>query len=64
LDWSFLVKAAGLFLLFAGLAIVLSAFVLLSSTSPRAAFVLAGIAIQILGLFLTFRAHYTPAEER
>jgi NADH:ubiquinone oxidoreductase subunit 6 (subunit J) len=55
-------KAAGLFLLFAGFAIVLSAFILLSPNAPRAVFVMAGIAIQILGLFLTFRAHYTLEE--
>jgi hypothetical protein len=57
-------KAAGLFLLFAGFAIVLSAFVILPSNAPRAGFVVAGIAVQILGLGLTFRAHYTLGEER
>lgn len=52
-------KAVGFLLLCAGLAIVVSAFALLSTTAPRGAFVLAGIAVQALGLILTFRAHYT-----
>lgn len=56
-------KAAGLLLLCAGFAIVLSALVLLSISAPRGAFVLAGIAVQMLGLILTFRAHYTLGEE-
>ena len=56
-------KAAGLLLLFAGFCIVVSAFALLSSSAPRAAFVLAGIAVQILGLVLTFRSHFTLNEE-
>ncbi len=57
-------KAAGLFLLFAGFAIVLSAFVLLSSSSPRNLFVWAGMAVQLLGLVLTFRSHITLDEGR
>jgi hypothetical protein len=57
-------KAVGFLLLCAGLAIVLSALVLLSASAPRGAFVLAGIAVQTLGLILTFRAHYSLDEER
>jgi hypothetical protein len=57
-------KAAGFLLLFAGFAIVLSVFVLLSAKAPRSAFVLAGIAVQILGLGLAFRSHMTLDEER
>jgi hypothetical protein len=57
-------KAAGLFLLFAGFAIVLSAFVLLSSSSPRNLFVWAGMAVQLIGLVLTFRSHITLDEAR
>jgi uncharacterized membrane protein len=57
-------KAVGLLLLCAGFAIVLSAFVLLSTGASRGAFVLAGIAVQILGLILAFRAHYTLDEEQ
>lgn len=52
-------KAAGFLLLFAGFAIMLSTFLLLSSNAPRGLFVLSGIAVQVLGLVLTFRAHYT-----
>jgi hypothetical protein len=44
--------------------IVLSAFVLLPTSAHRTAFVLAGIAVQMLGLILTFRAHSTLDEER
>ena len=55
-------KTVGLFLLFAGFALVLSALLLLSSNAPRGVFILAGIAVQILGLILTFRAHFTLDE--
>jgi hypothetical protein len=57
-------KAAGLVLLFAGFAIVLSTFLLLSLSAPRSIFVLAGIAVQLLGLGLTFRAHLNLSEGR
>lgn len=57
-------KAAGLFLLFAGFAIVVSTFMLLSASAPRAMFVLAGIGVQLLGLVLTFRSHLSLEEER
>jgi NADH:ubiquinone oxidoreductase subunit 6 (subunit J) len=57
-------KVAGLFLLFAGFVLVSSALVLLPPNAPRGAFVLAGIAVQILGLVLTFRAHLSPDEGR
>ncbi len=50
-------KAAGIFLLFAGFAIVLSTFMLLSANAPHVPFVCAGIAVQLLGLVLTFRSH-------
>jgi hypothetical protein len=55
-------KAAGLFLLFAGFIIVMSALVVLSPNAPRVAFMVAGIVIQIIGLLLTFRAHYSEGE--
>ena len=57
-------KAAGFVLLGAGLALVLSTFILLPLNSLRGAFILAGIAVQVLGLVLTFRAHLTPDEGR
>ena len=57
-------KAAGLLMLFAGFAIVLSAFVLLSTRQPRIPFVLAGVAVQLIGLGLTFRSHVALDEEQ
>ena len=42
-------KVAGFLLLCAGFAIVLCTFLLLSAAAPRAAFVLAGIAVQAPG---------------
>jgi divalent metal cation (Fe/Co/Zn/Cd) transporter len=57
-------KAAGFFLLFTGFVIVLSAFALLSTSAPRAPFVWAGIAVQLLGLVLTFRSHLNLDEEQ
>jgi hypothetical protein len=56
-------KVAGFLLMCAGFAIVLCTFMLLSGSAPRAAFLLAGIAVQALGLALVFRAHITPYEE-
>jgi hypothetical protein len=38
--------------------------VVLSPNAPRGAFMVAGIVIQILGLLLTFRAHYSEGEGR
>lgn len=57
-------KAAGILLLVAGFTIVLCAFLLLSAGASRVAFVLAGIVVQVGGLALTFRAHYTLDEGR
>ena len=56
-------KVTGFLLLCAGFAIVLCTFLLLSTSAPRSAFVLAGIAVQALGLMLVFRAHFTLGEE-
>ena len=52
-------KAAGILLLITGLVLVVSTFALLHPTSPRGAFVIAGIAVQVLGLIILFRAHLT-----
>ena len=61
-------KAAGLLLLLAGWAIVLTAIVLLPGGAARVAFVFAGIGIEALGMVLVTRAHIpevdTRAEER
>jgi hypothetical protein len=57
-------KIAGLLLLIVGWLLVLAAVVLLAAPAPRSGFVLAGAAVEILGLFLAFRAHSAPAGER
>jgi NaMN:DMB phosphoribosyltransferase len=56
-------KLAGILLLLAGWAIVLSALALLRSTPALADFVLAGTVIELLGLFLMFRSHVHMSEE-
>ncbi len=50
-------RVAGLLLLPAGAAIVLSAVALLPGAGTRAAFVLAGMGVEILGLGLLARFH-------
>jgi hypothetical protein len=56
-------KIAGLLLLLAGCALVLSALVLLNSLPSRMGFVLAGIAVEILVFVLLARSHI-PAPKR
>ena len=54
-------KLAGLLLLLAGWVLVLAAIVLLPSAAAACmAFVLAGIAVEILGLVLFARTHLPP----
>jgi uncharacterized membrane protein YccC len=50
-------KLLGFVLLLSGWAIVLTAVALLAQDVPRAAFVLAGIGVEIVGLVLVIRAH-------
>jgi hypothetical protein len=50
-------KFAAVMLLLAGWIILLAAVVLLVSPAPRAAFVLAGMAVEVLGLAILFRSH-------
>jgi hypothetical protein len=50
-------KLAGFLLLVAGWAIVVFAVALLPSAGVRAGFVLAGIAVESLGLALAVRSH-------
>lgn len=58
-------KFLGFLLLLAGWAIVLTAVALLPSAAPRAGFVLAGIAVEVLGTGLVIRAHLlSPGELR
>jgi hypothetical protein len=54
-------KVAGFLLLVAGWVIALSAVALIPSPNARVAFVLAGMAVQILGLVLALRPPHTPA---
>lgn len=53
-------RIAGFLLLPAGFGIVLSAIVLLRAGVPQGAFVLAGVAIEILGLVQIFRSYPRP----
>jgi len=46
----------------AGWVIVLSALEMLGSATPRTAFVLAGFAVEVLGMALAFRAHAVQPE--
>jgi hypothetical protein len=57
-------KVLGFLLLLAGWFLVLAAIVLFASPPLRAAFVLAGIAVEVLGLILAFRSHPNPREEK
>jgi uncharacterized membrane protein len=57
-------KIAGFLLLLAGWMLVLAAVVLLAAPASRSGFVLAGAGVEILGLFLIFRAHSALARER
>ncbi len=57
-------KVLGFLLLLAGWFLVLAAIVLFASPPLRAAFVLAGIAVEVLGLVLAFRSHLNPREEK
>jgi hypothetical protein len=50
-------KLAGFLLLIAGWAIVISAVAVLPVSGPRAAFVLAGVAVEVLGFALAIRSH-------
>ncbi len=57
-------KLAGFLLLVAGWVIAVSAAALFAGPSLRAGFVLAGIAVEVLGLALAVRAHLALREER
>jgi hypothetical protein len=57
-------KTAGFLLLPAGWLLTIAALVLLRASGARNAFVLAGIAVELLGMFLVFRAHLAPGSGR
>lgn len=50
-------KIFGFLLLLAGWGLVLASLALLTASVPRAAFVLAGLGVEIVGLALVMRAH-------
>jgi hypothetical protein len=50
-------KLLGFLLLVAGWAIVLSAVVLLVPGTPRSAFAVAGVAVEVMGFVLVTRSH-------
>jgi hypothetical protein len=56
-------KTAGFLLLVAGWVLVLSAVVLIGKAGARTAFVLAGLAVEGLGLALAIRSHLTPRSD-
>ena len=55
-------KLLSLFLLLSGWGIVLGAVAMLA-TPARIAFVLAGVAVELLGLVLLFRCHLVPQRD-
>ena len=50
-------KVFGFLLLLAGWGLVLAALALLAASVPRAAFVYAGLGVEIVGLVVVMRAH-------
>jgi protein-S-isoprenylcysteine O-methyltransferase Ste14 len=61
--WAWRMKILGLVLLVSGWAIVLTSVALLTEEVPRAAFVLAGVGVEIVGLALLIRAHRVRRSE-
>jgi hypothetical protein len=55
-------RPIGFLLLLAGWFLVLAALEMLNAATSRAIFVLAGMAIEILGLMLVFRANLIQTE--
>ena len=55
-----MMKLAGCLLLVAGWGIVVSSLPLLPSLQMRAAFVLAGMAVELMGLSLVARSYLVP----
>jgi len=57
-------KMAGFLLLLSGWLLVLAALVLLAAGGARTAFLLAGVAVEILGLVLAAKAHLALKSDR
>ena len=55
-------KVVGFLLMVAGWFLVLAALEMLGAATPRALFMLAGFAIEVLGLVLVLRANCAPTE--
>ncbi|MFZ1135001.1 MAG: hypothetical protein WAN69_08655 [Candidatus Korobacteraceae bacterium] len=55
-------KSVGFLLMLAGWFLVLAALAMLSAATPRTLFVLAGFAVEVVGLALVFRANLAPPE--
>lgn len=60
----FAMRFVGFMLLVAGWLLALAALVILGAPVPRAAFVFAGLAIEILGLIFVFRSYSIPREKK
>ena len=57
-------KPAGFLLLLAGAFIVLTSIAILPSPPARTAFIIAGLAVELVGIVFVFRAHMPPKQER
>jgi len=57
-------KFVGFLFLLTGWLLVLAAIVLLASPPPRAGFVLAGVAVEALGLTFVIRSHLILREDK
>ena len=57
-------KILGFLLLVSGWTITLTAVALLTQDAPRAAFVLSGVGVEIVGFALVVRAHSVPRGDR
>jgi hypothetical protein len=57
-------RLAGFLLLPAGWGLVIAALILLAASGPRAAFVLAGLGVEVLGLILLMRSYMPPRRNR
>ena len=57
-------KVAGFLLLLTGWLLVLAALMMLRTMRAQSAFIIAGLAVELLGLVLAFRSHLAPRPER
>jgi hypothetical protein len=57
-------RFVGFLLLLTGWLLVLAAIVLLASPASRAGFVLAGVAVEVLGLTFVIRSHLILREDK